>query len=311
MERMSAAVFGTVCCDEIRRPGRNTEFGFGGLFYNLISLAQLFGNDGTVVPICKVGSRDYSAIVKQFTRYPAININYIQQYPGRNNTVLLDYYSDEERIEYSTNLPEPFTMKELLPVPDVRLYMVNFISGIDMQYRTFCAIRRRLKIPLFVDLHSIFLGFKPNGKRYYLRNRDWSRWHESGDIVHLNQIEAQMLAGRTLDSEKEFLAFGYFLLDRSTSVVLITKGGEGSLVLWRSGNRSLHKSVPAYHYGALCDPTGCGDVFSAAYVYAHLQGGDPFEAADFASKVAGVRAAHNSSTELHNLRKVLEEKGIF
>lgn len=311
METLSAAILGTVCCDEIQRPGEKSQYGFGGIYYNIVTLGQLFGEEGTVYPICKIGELDYESILDQFTRYPVICTDYVQKYPGRNNTVTLKYYSPEERVEYSTHLPKPFTINELIPLPDVKLLLVNFISGIEMRYRTFQALRKRLKIPLYVDMHSIFLGFKRNGERIYLRNRDWSHWHEIGDIVQMNRTEAQILAGRTFEDEEEYIRFGKYLLEKGAKIVLITKGSEGVLLLWKSGNRLLDKSIPAYRYGNSREPTGCGDVFSSAYVYRHLQGADPPEAAGFACKVAGVRAAHGSSAELHNLREKLIYKGIL
>ena len=311
MKQLSVAVLGTVCCDETHRLGEKPAFGFGGLFYNLITLAQLFGDEGSIIPICKIGNLDYSTISEQFRQYPVITFDHVWKYPGRNNTVVLKYFSDEERIEYSTNLPQPFSLQELVPVPDVRLYLVNFVSGIEMRYRTFRAVRKRLRVPLFVDLHSIFLGFKQNGERYYRRSNNWSHWHESGDIIHMNQVEAQMLAGRAFKTEKDYRSFGNYLLDYGSSTVLITKGSEGSLVVWKSRNRTLYKSIPGYSYGALQNPTGCGDIYSSAYVYRYLQGADPPEAADFASKVAGIRASQNSSGKLHYLRSTLEEEGIL
>lgn len=311
METLSAAVLGTVCCDEIHRPGEESQYGLGGIYYNLVTLGQLFDKEDSVFPICRIGELDYASILGQFTRYPVICTDYVQKYPGRNNTVILKYYSPEERIEYSTHLPKSFTIDELIPLPDVKLLLLNFISGIEMRHRTFQALRKRLKIPLYVDLHSLFSGFKRNGERFYLRNRGLSHWHESGDIVQMNRTEAQILAGKTFEGDGECIEFGKYLLEKGAKVVLITKGSKGVLLLWKSGKRLLDKNIPAYRYGNSREPTGCGDVFSSAYVYRHLQGADPPEAAVFASKVAGIRAAHGSSSELHNLREKLIYEGIL
>lgn len=310
MEKLSAAVLGTVCCDEIQRNGNDPDFAYGGIFYSLVTLGQLFNGKGSIYPVCKIGAEDYPEIIKQFTKYSSIKPDYIKRYPGKNNTVVLKYYSQEERKEYSTNLPAPFTIGELIPIPDVRLYLINFISGIEMGYRTFRALRKRLNTPVYVDLHSLFLGFRKNSERYYRMKEDWSHWHSSGDIVQMNRTEATVLAGRSLSTKIDFLNFGNYLLTKGADTVIFTNSSKGSLIIWKSGKRTFHKLVQPYKYGKAQDPTGCGDVFAGAYVFRYLQGADPPEAAGFASKVAGIRASHMLSSELHNLKLILKEKKI-
>ncbi|MFC1728896.1 carbohydrate kinase family protein [candidate division KSB1 bacterium] len=327
VKRGTVALLGTVCLDEIRRPGEKPKYGFGGLFYSVVSLAQLLDKDSIIFPVCKVGALDHPKISEQFSRYRSVDLHKVVSYPGHNNRVLLEYYSRDERIEYSTFLPAPYTIGELLPLPDVRCFMVNFISGIEMRVNTFAALRRRLKVPVFVDLHSLFLGFKKNGQRFYRIRRDWSRWHVSGDIVQMNENEAFILSGtvrnaptglnRMLRKKKnnhhrEFdrKSFGRYLLDRGARVVIITRGTAGSHVFWRGSRRNFDKELPAYLFGGHAEPTGCGDVFSAGYIAKSLDGADPPEAADFAAQVAGMRAAQSGSAELHQLRSHLRKHNI-
>lgn len=311
MENLSVVAVGTFCCDEIRRMGSKPDTGLGGIFYTLITLGQLFNGNGEIYPRCKIGEVDYTNITGQLARYRTIKLDLLSRHPGRNNTVLLNYYSRDERKEFSTNLPPPYTISELLPIPDVRMILVNFISGIEMGFRTFRALRKRVNIPVYVDLHSLFLGFKKNGERYYRKNHDWSRWHISGDFIQMNEIEASILAGHELKKTDDLKEFGKHLLHRGAEAVIVTRGRKGSLVVWKSGNRSFHKNIPAYLTGDSSDPTGCGDVFSAAFVYSNLQGGEPPEAADFASKTAGVRASCTSRAELHDLNSKLKELKVL
>lgn len=311
MATLSAAVLGTICCDEVHSIGEPPKTGLGGIYYNLITLAQLFNTAGDIYPVVKIGTLDYKNIVEQLKRYPAIHRETVRQYPGRNNQVILNYFSKEERKEYSTCLPKPFTIAELLPIPNVQLYLVNFISGIEMCYRTFQALKKRVKVPLFVDLHSIFMGFKEHGERYYNKNRDWSQWHTSGDIVQMNIKEAGVLAGGSLTDRKSLRQFSRYLLEKGARVILITKGTDGVLTGWKTGSRIYTKDIPAYSFNPLRDPTGCGDVFSSAYIYSYLSGFEPPDAADFASKVAGIRASQKSSEELHNLRLCLLREKII
>jgi len=310
-ENPSVAVVGTVCLDEIRRPGMQPVRGLGGLFYSVITLAQLFDKSGTVCPFCKIGEDDFDLIGGEFDRYPAIDMSYTSTYPGRNNTVVLDYYSSGERNEYSTNRPKPFSAGDLAPVSEMDMALVNFISGREMNRQTFLSLKNRLKVPMYVDLHSLFLGIGKNGRRFYIEDRDWSEWHISGDIVQMNECEAGILAGRKLDGADDFREFGRYLLDKGAEVVVITLADCGCVVSWKSMGKTMFRAVPAYSSSAVEDPTGCGDVFGAAFVFRYLEGGDPAECAGFAVKVAGVRAAQKHSADLHRLRSILQDENIF
>ena len=299
------AVIGTVCYDEIYHPGRRPVFGFGGLFYSLVTLAQLFDSTDSIYPVCKIGERDYNSITDEFKRYPAIKMDRMEPYSGRNNRVILKYESGAERREFSTHLPKPYTLNHLHPIPHAGFVILNFVSGIEMSYRTMRALKKRLHVPLFIDLHSIFLGFKESGERYYRKNSDWSIWHRSGDILQMNSTEARLLAGKNFEDRSQLVTFGKYLVEKGASIILITEGVRGSLVIWKKGKRVHHKAIPAYFYGESLDPTGFGDVYSSAFSYRFIDGAEPPEAADFAGRVSGVRAVMKTSDELHTLRKIL------
>jgi sugar/nucleoside kinase (ribokinase family) len=263
-----------------------------------------------IYPVCKIGEDDYERITGEFSKYKSVKIDHIKNYPGKNNTVTLRYYSETERIECSTNLPKRFTIDELLPLPDAELFLLNFVSGIEMNFKTFTALKKRLRIPLIVDMHSIFLGFKSNGERYYRRDRNWKHWQTGGDVVQMNRIEAELLAGKKFRNMNDLENFGKYLLSKGTKVVLITLDVEGVLLIWKSGNKINSEKMPVFNFGETVDPTGCGDIFSSAFSYKYMLRCDPYESCVFANKVAGIRAIQRSSHELHSLSNMLRKYGI-
>lgn len=310
IQEKTVAVAGTVCLDEIRHPGKPPVNGFGGLFYPIITLAQLLGDRDRIIPLCRIGEADYDGIIAQFDSYRSIDLNHIKAVPGRNNSVILDYISDFERQEYSINIPPPILIDDLIPVLDSDILLINFISGREMLHRTFKGLRKRAKIPVYVDLHSIFLGLGERGRRYYW-HRDWSSWHKSGDYVQMNKQEASMLAGSDMTDNGNLRDFCYFLLDKGATAVNITMGYDGCFTAWRDDSGINSKVIPAFSVGDTVDPTGCGDVFGASYVYSLLQGADPLEAAEFGVKVSGVRAVQRHSSDLHNLGEKLRTLNIL
>ncbi len=65
----------------------------------------------------------------------------------------------------------------------------------------------------------------------------------------------------------------------------MTCGGNGSLIL--AGGR-LH-DIPAYPPRVVADPTGCGDTYSAGYIYHRLQSDDIGAAGRFAAALAALK----------------------
>jgi hypothetical protein len=304
----SVAALGTVCLDEVRKPGRRVSSGLGGIYYTVVTLCQLAEEGCTVYPVFRIGSAGRREIMQGFGGYGCMSSALIRRFRGRNNSVVLEYYNEQDRVEYSRFLPRPFTVDELLPVPPVSLYMVNFISGREMTLSTLRALRRRLRVPLYVDLHSVFPGFRGgDGRRFPQPGRDWSRWHETGDIVQMNEAEAAVLAGKSLDRGDELRTFARHLVGKGALEVIITRGTEGAVLAWRSGRKTLTRRVAACSYGRSRDPTGCGDVFGASYVSRRVEGGTPPEAAEFAARVAAVRAMHSGSGDLHRLGRFLRK----
>jgi sugar/nucleoside kinase (ribokinase family) len=75
------------------------------------------------------------------------------------------------------------------------------------------------------------------------------------------------------------------LLDAGAGLLAITCGAEGALVVSGEGTQQ----VPAFAVDVV-DTTGCGDAFSAGFVYASLVGRPPREAAVLGNAVAGLVA---------------------
>ena len=71
--------------------------------------------------------------------------------------------------------------------------------------------------------------------------------------------------------------------------VIITLGSEGSLVYVDD----TFYEIPAYAPHEVVDATGCGDTYSAGYLYKRLQGATPTEAGKFAAAMCTIKLEHN------------------
>lgn len=90
-------------------------------------------------------------------------------------------------------------------------------------------------------------------------------------ILKLDQDEAQTLAG-SVDPTR-IRALG-------VPEVIVTLGAEGSLVV----TADTVDTLPADEIGRRINPTGAGDTYSAAYLFARSTGSEPLEAARAATK---------------------------
>ncbi len=100
------------------------------------------------------------------------------------------------------------------------------------------------------------------------------------DVLRVDEKEALVLSGQQT-VEGVVVALGAY----GPKEVIITMGSHGSLVYAEEG---FH-SIPAFHPKTLGDPTGCGDTYSAGYLYQRLKGMPPKTAGRFAAALAALK----------------------
>lgn len=101
------------------------------------------------------------------------------------------------------------------------------------------------------------------------------------DIVKFSEEEAAFFAG-TSDMRKAAL----IISDYGPREVVITLGDKGSLIYCKGD----YYKTPASPVVKVIDTTGCGDTFMAAYLSSRLKGKCIDVAAEFANKVAAIKA---------------------
>jgi ribokinase len=104
------------------------------------------------------------------------------------------------------------------------------------------------------------------------------------DYVTPNESEASMLTGVEVTDIASARKAAGVLLDKGVGAVLITLGGNGSLLHTRES--SLH--IPIFSAGKVVDTTGAGDAFNGGFAAALARGDSPEVAARFGSATAGI-----------------------
>ena len=115
-------------------------------------------------------------------------------------------------------------------------------------------------------------------------------------ILKVNEFEFQSLTG--LSDAREAAEQ---IHDWGVREVIITLGGGGSLIY---AEGKFHET-PAYPPRQTMDATGCGDTYSAGYLYCRAKGMDYAESGQFAAAMCTLKLEHTGPFT-HNIDKVWE-----
>ena len=292
-------VIGTVVEDTIDRPGEATVRDMGGAYHSVIAMS-VFLPDGTVaVPVAAVGEDAIARVREDWGRLPRISLEGLRPVPAINNKVHLEYESEGERDETLIGGVPPLTWPELEPwAGRVSAWCWNFISGHEVERETFEKVKLRAAGPLHLDVHNLCYGPPRAGQpRAHRPPEDWEGWVRGATWVQVNEIEAGLLddgrpvplpQGREGALAKRVHALG-------AEGLLITRGARGATWL---PSRGRAFDAPAGREVAI-DPTGCGDVFGAAWVALRVaRGMDPEAAVLGAVRAAGAAATVSGAAGL-------------
>lgn len=286
-------VVGTLTRDTIHLPTGATVRSLGGIAYTLFPLGSLLPPEWTIHPVCHVGEDVLDWAKEVLEACPRIEQGGLISVEERNNTVELFYQEDEERVEVLSGGVPPLALKELESLAECDYVLVNLISGFELDLPTFEALRRLTDAPIYADLHTLLRGVEPDGRRTSQRLQEPDRWLAVPQTVQVNRQEAALVLGEHEPlEEKRFSELARRAHQAGVETLLITLGQKGAYVSWRQGGEVQAELIPALPIEEALDPTGCGDVFGAAYVATCLRGLSPPQAVRGANRAAAVNARH-------------------
>ena len=291
---------------------------WGGICYALAALEVALPSDWGIVPLIKVGT-DLAPSANEFlgalTRRAGAS-RFIES-PRPNNRVTLRYSDLERNTEQLSGGVPAWTWEQLGPmVRDLDALYVNFISGFEMRLVTARQLRRGFQGPIFVDLHSLFLGVDGAGKRVPEALANISGWLSCFDIVQLNQDEMRLVGDNAVAVAARALASGVrlFIVTRGELGADYYSAGsfcfEGDSESQDSPSGPIRTArIAAVQVDEPLDPTGCGDVFGATTLSYLLRGASVEKAISEANALAAANLSFRGATLLHHhLRKAMDHK---
>lgn len=297
---MTITVIGHLCLDVINHIDRSTSKGYGGIFFTVAALANLLQKNDTVIPVFGVGKDDYDDVISTLEKYPNVDTSGIYKFPGPTNQVSLYYRDGKDRLECSKFISEPIPIKKIRSKLAVDMILVNMISGFDITLDTLDEIRMEVRedhIPIYMDVHSLTLGIHDDFTRFHRPVEQWRRWLFMIHAAQMNEEEASILTPEKLDE----LSLAKHTLALNTKAIHITRAEKGCTSFIDEHKIVRRVDTEGIKLEKTIDPTGCGDVFAAAYCARYMSTKDIAVSAAFANEVAAAKARFSGSAAIDSL----------
>jgi len=298
---MKVLVLGHLCLDVIH-PAQGAEIeSYGGIYYSVATLASLLEPRDKVVPVFGVHRAEHRAILERLEHFPNVDLSGIFPFEEPTNRVHLYYKRDGNRIECSKDISAPIAFDRIKRVLAVDAVLINMISGFDITLETMDNIRMAVrgdKIPIHFDFHSLTLGLNDAHERRRRPVEEWRRWAFMVDTLQLNEEE---IAGLPVEPMSERQIAGH-LLTLGVKGVLVTRGERGVSVYRNDQKHVVRTDISGIPANGEGEPTGCGDVFGAAFILHYVRTSDLLASAEFANRAGAAKARMRGADQLQNFR---------
>ena len=285
-----------ICCvghitkDKIITPRQTTYMAGGTSFYFSYALNHLPKNVSFQL-VTKLGESEMKSA--EDMREAGIDVLI---YPSRH-TVYFENKDGEDQNDRTQRVLEradPFTMDEMKSV-DAGVYHLGSLLNDDFSTELveYLSTKGRISIDAQGYLREV------RGEKVY--PIDWAEKRAilaHTDIIKVNEHEMEVITGLTdpHDAARQLAEWG-------VKEVCVTLGSQGSIIL-ADGH---FYTIPAYEPKEIVDATGCGDTYSAGYLWCRAQGMRFEESGKFAAAMCTLKLEHSGPFDrsIDDVRTVL------
>lgn len=201
---------------------------------------------------------------------------------SRNTVFFENIYGENqnERKQRVLAKADPFTIEQLEHV-DARVYHLGSLLSDDFSNEVVEYLAKKGKVS--IDVQG-YLREVRDEKVYPIDWKDKLKVLKNTYYLKVNEIEMETITGLKDAHEAAKLLHSWGVTE-----VIITLGSEGSLIYVDD----TFYEIPAYAPHEVVDATGCGDTYSAGYLYQRTLGATPTEAGKFAAAMCTIKLEHN------------------
>lgn len=300
---MKVIIIGTIVRDRLKFYDGTESSSLGGLLHTLNAARVVLGPKDQIFPVSRVGKDLYPELLHTLAEDPRIQLDGLVECDQPNNTVELIYRTKEERIEHSLFPMPPLCFAEVESMLDGDLFLVNMISGWDIELDFLWELRNKTSAMISMDIHSLTLERSSDGTRRFRHFEFSENWTAHADIIQMNEREFEAINRLKLGPAQFFRAT---CID-SNKIINLTKGAKGSETYRIYENNIAEFNLKPPHGINVIDPTGCGDVFLAVFGITYYQTKNLKFSAQQANLIAAITGKFKGLHEPGEVRKIMRE----
>lgn len=287
-----------ICCighitkDKIITPRQTVYMAGGTSFYFSYAFSHLPQNVSFQL-VTKLGEGEMKSV--EDMRQAGIDV---QVYPSRHTVYFENKYGENQndRTQRVLERADPFTVDEMREV-NAGVYHLGSLLSDDFSTEVvkYLSTKGRISIDAQGYLREV------RGEKVY--PIDWAEKREilaHTDIIKVNEHEMEVITGFT-----DPRAAAKCLAEWGVKEVCVTLGSEGSIIL----AEGKFYDIPAYEPKEIVDATGCGDTYSAGYLWCRAQGMGFDESGKFAAAMCTLKLEHSGPFDgsIDDVRRVMAE----
>ena len=271
-----------ICCighitkDKIVTPHRVVYMAGGTSFYFAYAINQL-PNDVSFSLVTSMDPTETEPAEKMRQAGIDVTLN-----ASRNTVFFENIYGENqnERKQRVLAKADPFTIEQLEHV-DAKVYHLGSLLSDDFSNEVVEYLAKKGKVS--IDVQG-YLREVRDEKVYPIDWKDKLKVLKNTYYLKVNEIEMETITGLKDAHEAAKLLHSWGVTE-----VIITLGSEGSLIYVDD----TFYEIPAYAPHEVVDATGCGDTYSAGYLYQRTLGATPTEAGKFSAAMCTIKLEHN------------------
>ena len=271
-----------ICCighitkDKIVTPNRTVYMAGGTSFYFAYAINQL-PKEISFSLVTAMDPTEKEPVDKMLQAGIDVTLN-----TSRNTVFFENIYgkNSNERKQRVLAKADPFTIQQLQDV-EAKIFHLGSLLSDDFSTEVVEYLSTKGKVS--IDVQG-YLREVRDEKVYPVDWKDKLKVLKNTYYLKVNETEMETITGLKEPREAVKLIHAWGVTE-----VIITLGSEGSLVYVDD----TFYEIPAYAPHEVVDATGCGDTYSAGYLYKRLQGATPTEAGKFAAAMCTIKLEHN------------------